>query len=421
MVQGFLGFTDEAKEWLIKILDPNHDQPLEKRGVPDCCNGKTLLREYRSSKQVGKPAGFPAGQWDMQVSHLPFTKGWSPFGGGGIYEPGILTDKSATAVVGNGWQLGPVVIASSTNTEPATAANLPWPPTTTEVDPSAGGTWNPLALAASKTMTAFTPEDLFLVPMENAPYRIVAQSFEVINTTEAQYLNGTATAYRVNSEFDAETVTAISLTADIVKVIPADYDAKPPRVLEWDVVSLPHNRPADVMNLPGTSQWSAAEGAYCVAAMDPEMIHQFGWPMDPKPILGVNDTDVERGVWAIGSDNYTHQLHNLDTTLRTVSNAIVPCPLSAVQTSGVMFTRLSHESTFTVNVRILYEFLPDARDPDITLASQSTAYDPEALAAYARAMRNMPVAVPLSMNPGGEYYAGMMRILAVCNRAFRKQ
>jgi hypothetical protein len=84
------------------------------------------------------------------------------------------------------------------------------------------------------------------------------------------------------------------------------------------------------------------------------------------------------------------------------------CYDSSFHTSGAFFTGLSPQTTLQVNVKMLIEVAPGPGSALVTVAKPSPVYDPLALELYSRAINEMPVAVPASMNPAGEWWSGVL-------------
>jgi hypothetical protein len=73
--------------------------------------------------------------------------------------------------------------------------------------------------------------------------------------------------------------------------------------------------------------------------------------------------------------------------------------------SGAYFTGLSPQTTLTVDVRWYIERCPTIDEPSlVVLATPSPVYDPIALKIYSEAVHGLPVGVPVSENPLGEWF-----------------
>lgn len=392
------GGSATSAGWLAKTFDPYHDHPLVLRGIPDQTVGKTVLREFRAQMDINRPNSFnPTLPWNVQISHLP-----------------VLTRTDVVAAMFQNNQAAiqphypectqvgamyPVMVTYTQGTSdilqyaafPPSSFDATW----TFVDIGGPG-------VASKLYAGLEPMADTSV-LDEQQWRLVSQAFEVTNTTAAQYVNGLCTVYRVNSEFDLE-------HPPLGANDPTGAWEDPGAVLPTQFISLPFNNPNDVQNLPLTSTWSAAEGCYCVAALDPSELGRWSNHFFRYPLLGVNTTGT--GPMNVLSNpnfwkRYAYDTDNHEFLFKPDVNYVTP-----VQTSGAMFTGLDPNTTLVLNARWVIEFMPDPRDADITLSGQSVEYDQAALELYARTVRNMPPGVPVSWNSIGEWFESVMKLLA---------
>jgi hypothetical protein len=95
----------------------------------------------------------------------------------------------------------------------------------------------------------------------------------------------------------------------------------------------------------------------------------------------------------------------------TYMPAWVPTNISSFNPAVAVFSGLSIQTTLTVTVRSYVEYFPTVGHPYMPLCAPSPVLDMKALAAYSIAARAAPYAVPADMNPAGEYFRMVLKIL----------
>jgi len=436
-VAGATGLTPGGVDFLKKALDPFHDKGVTLRGIPDACEAKTMIREFRqqfpiTAVTVGRTA---VQDYEFQVSLLPFLR--QAIGGSHtIYysDATSLLNRCAVqeaSVAGAGLAGVPVNGALDPITVSGGAPGTQcWPGRTYD----AAFTWNNGYYSGTGPLDATT---LF----NQGSFRLIGAAFEITNTSSALNRGGTCTVYRVNSEFDKQKVP-ITWASNSAAVWPGPAYvggvastlglADPAKTTETQIISLPLNKPEDCSNLPGTLSWGAEEGCYVVQPLDPECMGDFTSALDTCNYLGINQIPQTNngtlGINAWGTyEAYRrpggeYRAMTIGTTgligsVTATTNDYLRPPaalgITAGQTVGAFFTDLPIGSTFHCEVKWWLESIPDFNDElDLASAGVSAPYDPMALELYAKTVREMPTGCRVSDNPLGEWFESVMSVLS---------
>jgi len=373
--------SDSGRHWLTRALDPFHDTQVEPAGYPDIETASTVVQEINLSMVVSKPSSVPDGStWDCHIWN------WKDF-----------AQPANTPVAGN-----PIVYDSYSGTITGGTGNYDMAgiiackvPAGEPMLPS-----NASALVSSNLESQTLNPNRYLA----SKCRLVACGFEVLNTTAELYKQGTLTAYRMPQLDSALAMVSVpggknSTYGGISSAV---------SFTTYRQFSLPPSSAAEALLLPGSKQWEAARGSYTV-------VTQCGIGNDLSSFEGVPRLYLERSeipdavtdskMSAIASGLYT------DVGSIATSTKLANKYMSHHNTSGVYLTGLSSQTTLQVNVKFIIEAAPGPRSPFATLAKPSPQYDPEALRLYAELSQRLPVAVPVDMNPDGEWFRMLLGTL----------
>lgn len=355
--------TEEGTSWLSQALDPFHDFSRRPTGYPDLTNGNSLVQEVTLSKTITlTEAG------DVHVYTMPILTSATLFQGQ-MSNNQVIDDQSSFFGYGPNVdsRVGLVNIAVA-----ATGENtVPY--------------YNPIS---------GSPEYSNLLQLEYFDFsdylvgnsRLVSLGFEVINTSPELVKSGAVITYRSPQVLETSNVV-FSSGEDGYKFHPVTRLALPPAT------------PEQALLLHGSQQWDAYEGCYAVASLST-----------------INNPPASR--------NYTDPLF-LDSSLAQHGHpflfqrksTIFPSEFSNTQytpwnTSGAYFTGLSATTSLTVSVKAFIECFPT---PDqkafVTLTGPACEYDPRIMEFYARASYRLKPAVPRNMNPAGEYWQIVKKII----------
>jgi hypothetical protein len=358
-----VGLTEDGRKWLITALDPFHDTQVTLAGYPDVNNSASVVQCIKQSLQVSSPTTV-ATTWDCHIFNNPSVD-YSLMQATG----GFINDTSGTPTNFTGLTSGPSlrvggiqVLSVPTNSSTA------WSDFLNNIGSS--GT----AYSSMSCPSAYT----------KGKVRVIASGLEITNTTNALESQGTVTCYRTPVP-EYETSTAFTI---------GNSDSSPTTIgtLSGVVCGAQPANIAEAMLLPGSRQWKAIEGSYQTHAL-----HSNNIPTEEGNCRSIFYRDSSMRVCL---QNVTQSSIGGYTTL-----ANSPSTLTKFDVSGAYFTGLTPQTTFTVTWNLYVERFPSVNDSDlVVIANPSPAYDPVALEIYARAIRDLPVGVPVAENGLGDWF-----------------
>ncbi len=347
----------------LAAVDPFHDKPIEGlRGWPDLETGPSVIRKWKNTTTV---------------------KAIEDGGAVLVYTWPILNDAICNPVVRRNSVVDTITTGVTTqmNIAPTVIYNL----TKAQADA--------LVIPNSNMQTfAHSVDDSYF---GDGPVRIIGMGVEIQDVTADIYRQGTITTFQVpQSTADTEEVVVRAQTVSAV-----NYIQTPVQICK--MFRYPPSL-ADMMKYPDTRQWAAREGAYIVVPFtgheNPAEAAEYRtpWinttgslPIDTPDTL--NTTARHLGPYASGSvsgDNFIFLAHHY----------------APVHSRGAYITGLNANSTFTITTVFYLETFPLQSSPLVSLAQPSCPFDPKALALISLTMQRMPVAVPYSENPNGEWF-----------------
>lgn len=349
--------TPEGLKWLFLALDPFHDTEIDPVGLPDGQCTRSLVQCIRKTTTITKPTSLSTGEtWDCRVDITPFIQQWNATIGNASLNPGVVLTAG----------LAPSNLAGS--------ARL-----TAGVSALKFKTGDPLGAG----VTYESNYDLLLQATDD-PRRVVAIAFEVENTTPELYKGGTVHYYRFPTTLDKKanyyTVGgALSQSAQIATGFP---------------VAL-----SDVVKDPNTETRKASEGAYVVGTF---------LDVDNQPFCGYQPGSVSLSQWTNNVPNQT-VLWRQTLGLNPADNDL---RLQGINHAGAWFTGLNENSTLTITVKYIIEDLVPISDNVYPLTRNTPPRDNLALEIYSQALAKVPVGVPVSENPLGEWFNTVMDAIA---------
>lgn len=359
--------------WIRKALDPYHDFEVRIDGLPDEDTSRVVIQEVPLTQTFAVPSGV-AGNWDMHVFTLPeMANIWANppkavvVGGNGVYYTNVTQPQPAS---GN-YQFG-LVNVFSTGAGGATTPN--------------GTAFGPGSVNAVFDFSAYM----------SGQKRLIALAFEVHDTTAELYKQGSVVCYRM---------------PQVEQVIGACPSANGGTIFgnSLGVVSrCPPATQAEAFLMPGSRQWEAREGAYCVAVMDAKANDLTGTVTGCRIFtrgdLGINGTGGSQFGFA-----------TIPTTSGAASPAFIqgdgfkPTPF---HTAGAYFAGLSVNATLTVTCKAIFETCPTPENAQLVVLSKpSPDYDPASLEIYKGAASGLPVGVPVGMNASGDFWDSVLDII----------
>jgi len=354
--------SKDGLNWLTLALDPFHDVSKMPAGYPDADASQTVVACYKYRYQLAKPSTVTSGTWDAHICLRPVCKSQSCLMG--------TIDANHNFVQGT---------VTSTTAPLTIYAN------------ATGGVLYPTALVAPLTNSGLPGTGV--VDLCSGITRIVGIGFEVENTTAEIYKQGTCTCYRMPTSMGQYSHAVYNAASTFVTHFDGQCYSSPPISAD------------DAMLLKGSVAWKAAEGAYMIgtqsSVVNPlSMLTTLGW---------LSTTEMTQSVAELS------EYYSATSEVAPLASVVTPQlqKLTPFNTSGVFLTGLSLDSTFTVTLKVYVERAPTVNEPDLSvLATPSASYDVMALQLYAKALQQLPVAVPVRFNKAGDWWRNILRAVS---------
>jgi hypothetical protein len=336
-------------------------------GYPDTQSASTCVQLVKQQFTVGVPSTVTTGNWDCQITSFPNAYQAAYFQGtvSGNNNLGSSTPSVATNYFG-----GVVATAGATGTPL-------FPQGSVAEDAS-------VRVVGSANYSSYT----------RGKYRVIAQAFEVYNTTAELYKQGQVTYFRQPT---ADTLTAyntpVTIGANFATItVPAKQLRMPPATL------------AAAQLLYGSRTCDAAGGAYIVSRLN-----SVDLPLVNASGIQTTYASYDNPVGQLPiTSNYIAAFPNIGTAAGVQTSIIWATPNDKVESfdiSGAYFSGLSQQTTLVINCRWLIERCPNPDEFElVVLATPSPCYDAIALEMYSQAMSNLPPGVPVDENPLGEWF-----------------
>jgi len=356
------GLSEAGKEWLKVAIDPFHDSDTYVTGYPDVDIAPSVVQVVKKTITIGAPTGTVA-NWDCHIAQSPVPSDsgstWSKYGivGGNI----LAAVPSAT--------IAPFAGVSAIGGAPGAALDFSQ------------------ATVASQVGNVQL-DDSYL----RGASRVIAQGFEVTNTTAVLNMQGQVIAYRLAEPAGTPSnFQCASLTASL-----GSFAARQ--------LTVPPTSAANAMLTAGSRQWAASEGGYVVSALSSLDIPAEG-ELFIQPMLLVDESGTT-------GDTFVAM-----PTLTTEGGGVVLTPplsyTAPFHVSGLYFTGLSLTTTLNLTTVWYVERFPDYEETDLAvLAKPSPAYDPFALKLYSRALCSLPPGVMVKENGLGDWFASTVGKIA---------
>lgn len=365
--------SEQGRDWLIVKLDAFHDKQLRNlAGAPDAQTGSSVVRCVKQSITIQVPNGV-VGNWDCHVVQWPW-----------------LTCNQSVTGTGN-FAVSP------------RSGQVLTPTTLSTIAAGRVGGLQIFYVPSGQTLQITQPlGSTQLIGQLNIPQayttgvtRLLSMGFEVHNTTSQLNVQGACCTYRQMSNDN----TNISWT-----IFDTDLSGNSAfTTFSGPLVNYPPDTLQDAMLLPGSRQWEAKEGCYCMAAFF--SAEDRATAVEPTcPVIGGADVTDNEGV--INTSSVNMPIPG-PTVGASGTRAMPSFRVFNVHQSGAIFTGLSNETTLTINWNVFLETFPDPSQAEILpLATPSGEYDPDALDLYTRIISDMPVGVPVKENGLGDWFLG---------------
>lgn len=359
--------TQSGMEWLICATDPFHDDRVRMPGYPDMNTVNAVVQTFTTTTNIQAPPS-QAAPWDL---HVPFIPVSPPL----INPLSTATDNHlySISVRPNGDD-----IATSVTT------------------PLFAG-WNAIAVPVSgqdwaSSGTGVVSSGALSLPAKYASghYRLIGAGIEAVNTTADLYKGGSVTCYRAPS-------TTQDTFVSFASVPRVPYPAT--------VVSLPPSTQAEAAVYTDSRTWAAEDGAYVVNTQcDIENPYLMLTPSEVLVRKALDSTTVQSNITTGTPVTCWTSWQSTPNGYGTSCCAALP-----FDTVGFIMAGLHQSSTIQLTVRYFIERIPATSEPDLlSMAQVPPAHDAVALEIYSRCLAEMPVGVPVSENPLGEWFASVL-------------
>lgn len=333
-------------------------------GLPDDTMHPSVVRCFKEQRVIKKPSRITGSGWDCYIISLP------------IGSPVAFDNIEFTL---NNAGVGSFIKGYDADFKGTFG-------TITVVCVPAGSPWYGDAFSAS---SADYWSDNYSVNVGLAdpgvPSRIIAGGYEIVNSTPDIYKGGTVTTADVTSHWQETYLNwARQLSASTIGTGFIQYQRAPP------------SNAGDLARLPNAKTWAAAEGAYARLPID---VNNSSYMIPARgSLIGFYCGEGKR---SLVSD------FSVDLTVKAAKSITVPTvPVrSNIGVSITAFTGLTDQTTLTLSSMIFVETAPQLDMSEIALATPTADYDPKVLALYKNLHANLPTAVPVGMNPKGEWWA----------------
>ncbi len=358
---------DDAQAWLTMALDPFHDYSYNVAGLPDDRCQASVVRCQKNLKTITKPAYIASELWDCYIVSLPF--------GGSFSANNCEVNSTGAHFTVKGAVPDSAVGSFSTITVICVPSGTPW----------YGVGTDPNAYDDTIIINAMDSID------PAVPARFIGGGYEVTNVTPELYKGGTYTYFDNGSDHD------------IISAV-----ASPDNGGTWGGVNTklyrgPPPNASVAAKHPSSVTWNASEGCYArIPLVLDDMAYRVDvagqlWaflPPSGSTSLALQPAALFNGV--AGSQKY-----------RTIGTG---CTVSC-------FTGLSAQTSLTLTSRLFVETAPTILSDELALASPSASFDSQVLELYRNTACNLPGAVPVGMNPKGEFWGMVVKAIGMAGSA----
>jgi len=460
-----IGITQDGIDWLIATLDPCHDEKLTCRGYCDDNIGPSVVQVIKQSYDIAVPSNFGTDTWGFHVwlDDYIFDDVAATSPSVSIENNSILMDETVT--VSAQLQIGGLCGTAFDQTAHGTSDVTTLPPVSSGTKNTPvfgaiiGGPTNiPVAFAQGKVRKlgeAFeicnTTAELYRggsvlcyeqPSTKNEPasywYNITTATLdpEIVKKygPENIFIEYPKLIELVHLEDEKDQLTSLAAQREVKKnLTPDEYTRKRFFIMDkgqkvyldkhmlvvnrntvrsMSIDNTPPIALSEAMLLPGTQQWAAEEGVYCVQFMNtlenpPSYCNTMGSVYTRNELAWPNvvvnpDTSTNSALTAyptvdagLGFDNFTNNY-------KTPFNK-----------KGAIFSGLTPQSTFKLNRTIILERFVSSSDSNlVVLANMSPCRDPIALKLYSEVVRSLPIAAKFSDNGLGDWFMGCVDTVA---------
>jgi len=378
--------SEEKRAYVISQIDPFHDTPYKVSGAPSSLSGNsTVLTLNQQATYTAADFGLATtagAKWDCHFVMFPIINP-TPVVSGNLTKPTVFDSAGSLGVSApHQFTMHSMSVHASgqsgldvTFCEPNNVPNI-LGLDCTQVGQFVDGKGN----LASRYL------------------RLLGMSFEVVDATPKIYQQGSCTTYsypqqeHVGSNFSA--LVGLTNPWPLTEVFGANRH-----------LTMPPSNLATATAQPNSRTWPASKGAYVVGRKG--RLETMFERLDARPILfhgsqpAIGDT----------TDNYAFMDETAYQYSGAVRNGNYPNAVWCYGVSGAYFTGLSGEyATLRLRYKTFWEVLPESSDTTlVTLATPTMPYDGELEHLIQEIYKELPVGVPQSDNPSGEFWRSVLR------------
>jgi hypothetical protein len=381
------GGTEDGYNWLESALDPFHDKTVPLRGYPDTQTSSSVVQLVKQSLTVTSPPGTVA-NWDCHIASLPVVSGGTAKNSPFLRVSQILDSSGRATNIIN------AVGSTGFPTTPYMGLQVLSGPSGSSLDVSF-----PSFPSLSQAQNLILPNQYW-----SDAARVIGIGFEVTNVTAPLTVQGAVTVYRlpVNPYNTCSTINYVPNAPAVVTPNSLSAVYQP---------SIPSTT-AGALLLYGSKQWKAADGCYCVNTFNTQEISE-NCANSIQPIVylnTVNDSQVFMPTPPVAFSPGAGQFVAFDTSF-----------WANINIAGAFFTGLSPSTTLIINYNIYIERFPSTLGGDLTVMAQpSPGYDPTVLELYAKAVRELPVGVPVCENDLGDWFSSAVSAVSDAASSFSR-
>lgn len=361
--------TPDGQNFIDIYIDPSKDLGgIHCAGYPDASNRNVTVHHIKKSVTVTAPAGIVAGQtWSCHAFQGPLVSSHSIINATQPRDNFIQQTRTKINTCG-----GLTILNRIGN------ANMGY----------------------QNRINNIAPDPDFFT-LSNA--RVIYQAHQARNVTPDLYRSGTVMTYRKTEVPLDETTFNATVWNPVATPAPTGYGSLDFKYLETDV-----GKYSDLLLLPGSKQWEARKGHYCVGSTS-SMDQPVG--TDKAVAMLFRDTflEVDEGTatarWMTETTPYV-PIPNYDIeSVGPLPSGVTNQPfVTNFNTSGAWYTGLTPESVLVFTAIYGIEEAPNSLDTKMTsLAHISPIYDPCALELMSKLNHVMPTGVPVADNGTGDY------------------
>lgn len=364
--------SPQGQDFIDIYVDPSKDLGgIKCAGYPDASNRNVTVHHIKRSVTVSAPFGIlPTDTWACHAFQGPLASPHTIINAVQTRANFITQTRTSSNIIGGLTILNDITGASSNRL----------------------GYGNRISNIAA-------PIDFFL----NSNARVIYQAHQCRNITPELYQSGTVMTYRKTEVPLSETTFEASLWNPVATPAPTGYGSMSFKFLETDVGEY-----SDLLQLPGSKQWEAKKGHYCVGSTC-SMEQPVG--TDKAEAILFKDTRLEStsgnnaSRWMSETSPYV-PIPNYDVEfLGNLPSGVFNQPfITNFNTSGAYYTGLSPQTVLVFTAIFGIEEAPNSLDTKMTsLAHISPCYDPCALELMSKLNHVMPSGVPVEDNGTGDY------------------